>query len=56
MQAVAAVGEIDLHVADDALGRVDGLAAAVVQGAGFAGLDGNARVGIGGAVMRLVAS
>ena len=42
---VEAVGQIGLHVADDALGQVHGQAAAVVQGPGFAGLEGNARVG-----------
>ena len=55
MQAAAFIGVVGLHVADDAVGRVDGQAAEVVQGPGLAGLDGDARVGVGGAVGRFVA-
>ena len=55
VQAVALVGVIGLHVADDAFRGVHGQAAEVVQGPGFAGLDGNARIGVGGAVVGLVA-
>lgn len=54
MQAVAAVDEIGLHMADDAVGRVHGQAAQVVQGPGYAGLKGDARFGGCGAVVRLV--
>ncbi|MDO3415704.1 hypothetical protein Q3A66_11555 [Hymenobacter sp. BT770] len=42
-------------MADDTAGRVHGQAAEVVERAGLAGLDGNARVRVGGAVKRLVA-
>ena len=55
VQAVAAVGQISRHMANDAMGRIHGQAAEVVQGPGFAGFDGNARVRVGGAVVGLVA-
>ena len=55
MQAVALVGQVRLYMADDAVGRVHGQAAAVVQGPGLAGLDGDARVGVRGAVVGFVA-
>ena len=55
MAAVAAIGQVGLHVADDAFCGVHGQAAEIVQRPGFVGLDGNARVGVGRAVMGLVA-
>ena len=55
MLAVAAVGQVGLQVADDAMARIDRQAAEAVQGADLAGLEGDARVGVGGAVVRLVA-
>jgi hypothetical protein len=55
LQAVAAFCKIGLHGADGTVGRVDCQAAEVVEGAGLAGFEGDARVGAGGAPMRLVA-
>ena len=54
MRAVAAVGKVRLDVADDADGRVLGRTTEVLQSLRFAGLDGNARVGIGGATVRFI--
>jgi len=52
---VQAIGEICLHVRDDAFRGVYGQATEVVQGAGFAGLDRDAGLGVSRAVGRFVA-
>jgi len=53
--AVAAIGQVGRHVADHPMGCIHREVTEIVQGAGFAELNGNAGLRVGRAIMRFVA-
>jgi hypothetical protein len=55
VDAVAAIGQVGLHVTNQAAGRVHGQTAEVVQRPRLAGLHGNARLEGALALMRFIA-